>query len=60
MSGGRRADPEVYFTVSHFDGWAAVLCQLDRLDERSLVELAEDAWAARAPKRLLSSRTTRS
>ena len=47
------AEPEVYFTVSHFDGWAAVLCRLDRLDERSLVELAADAWAARAPRRLL-------
>jgi hypothetical protein len=49
------ADPEVYFTVSHVDGWAAVLCRLDRLDDQSLVELATDAWAARAPRRLLAA-----
>ena len=48
------AEPGSYFTVSHFDGWAAVLCQLDNLDEQSLLELAADAWAARAPKRLLA------
>jgi hypothetical protein len=45
------AEPDVYFTTSHFDGWAAVLCRLDRLDEVSLTELAGEAWAARAPRR---------
>lgn len=49
------AEPEVYFTTSHFDGWAAVLCRLDRLDERSLTELATEAWAARAPRRLVAA-----
>jgi hypothetical protein len=53
------ADPDVYFTVSHFDGWAAVLCQLDELDEQSLTELAADAWAARAPKQLLAEHQPR-
>ena len=48
------AEPDVYFTTSHFDGWAAVLCRLDRLDEESLVELAGEAWAARAPRRLVA------
>jgi hypothetical protein len=47
------AEPDVYFTTSHFDGWAAVLCRLDRLDEQSLTELAGDAWAARAPRRMV-------
>ncbi len=48
------AEPDVYFTTSHFDGWAAVLCRLDRLDETALTELAGEAWAARAPRRLVN------
>ena len=47
-------EPDIYFTTSHFDGWAAVLCRLDRLDDESLTELAGEAWAARAPRRLVS------
>jgi hypothetical protein len=46
-------EPDVYFTTSHFDGWPAVLCRLDALDERSLTELATEAWASRAPRRLV-------
>ena len=48
------SEPEVYFTTTHFDGWTAVLVRLDRLDETSLRELAADAWAARAPQRLVA------
>ncbi|RBY77017.1 MmcQ/YjbR family DNA-binding protein [Blastococcus sp. TF02-09] len=47
-------EPELYFTTSHFDGYAAVLCRLDRLDQEDLTELAADAWACRAPRRLLA------
>ena len=46
-------DPDVYFTTSHFDGYPAVLCRLDRLDEPALTELAGEAWACRAPRRLV-------
>ena len=53
------AEPGVYFTTSHFDGWAAVLCRLDRLDEISLTELAGEAWAARAPRRLVAENPPR-
>src|SRR5215203_2711800 len=45
-------EPGVYFTTSHFDGYPAVLCRLDELDAESLSELAGEAWACRAPKRL--------
>jgi hypothetical protein len=31
-----------------------VLCRLDRLDDQALTELAAEAWACRAPKRLLA------
>jgi hypothetical protein len=44
--------PKGFFTIPHFDGYAAVLVRLDVIDERSLAELVEDAWLARAPKRL--------
>jgi len=53
------AEPDVYFTTSHFDGWAAVLCRLDRLDETALTELAGEAWAARAPRRLVADHPLR-
>jgi len=47
-------EPDVYFTTHHFDGYPAVLCRLDRLDAQSLTELAAEAWACRAPRRLLA------
>ena len=34
------------FTISHFDGYAAVLVQLDVVDEDDLRQLVEDAWLA--------------
>jgi hypothetical protein len=56
--GAKRAliadEPHVYFTTSHFDGYPAVLCRLDVLPDDELVELAAEAWACRAPKRLLA------
>ena len=48
------AEPDVYFTTSHFDGWPALLCRLDALDEQALVELAGDAWASRAPSSMVA------
>jgi hypothetical protein len=45
-------DPDVYFTTSHFDGYPAVLVQLDHIDVTDLTELALEAWLAQAPKRL--------
>ena len=47
-------EPDVYFTTSHFDGYAAVLSRLDELDDQSLTELVTEAWACRAPKRLVA------
>lgn len=45
-----------FFTIEHFKGFAAVLVQQSRLGEISRKELAEiitDAWATRAPKKLV-------
>jgi|tagenome__1003787_1003787.scaffolds.fasta_scaffold20835697_2 hypothetical protein len=47
-------EPDVYFTTSHFDGYPAVLCRLDALSPTALTELAGEAWACRAPRRLLA------
>jgi hypothetical protein len=45
-------DPAVYFTTPHFDGYPAVLVQLERIDTAELEELVIEAWLSRAPKKL--------
>ena len=45
-------DPDVYFTTPHFDGYPAVLVQLEKISADELQQLIIDAWLARAPKRL--------
>ncbi|WP_205696525.1 MmcQ/YjbR family DNA-binding protein [Conexibacter sp. SYSU D00693] len=49
------AQPDVFFTTSHFDGHPTVLARVERLDVDDLEELAVEAWLARAPKRLASA-----
>lgn len=46
------AAPELFFTTPHFDGYAAVLVPLKRIDAKALREVIVDAWLARAPKKL--------
>ena len=46
-------DPAVFFTTPHFDGYPAVLARLEALDATELTELAGEAWACRAPRRLI-------
>lgn len=46
------ADPDVFFTVTHFDGWPIVLVRLDAIPVDELDEIIRDSWLARAPKRL--------
>jgi hypothetical protein len=46
-------DPTVFFTTPHFDGYAAVLIHLDRISRRRLGEVVAEAWAAKAPARLV-------
>ena len=44
-----------WFTTPHFDGYSAVLVRLSELGQVTrdeLAEVVEDAWLARAPKRL--------
>ena len=46
------AEPEVFFTVPHFDGFPAVLVRLAAIDVAELTEVITDAWLDRAPKTL--------
>ena len=39
-----------FFTIAHFDGFAAVLVQLDKVTKRPLRSAIEDAWLACAPE----------
>ena len=44
-----------FFTIPHFDGYAAVLIQVRRVAKRRLREAIVDAWLACAPAGLASS-----
>src|SRR2546423_11781686 len=48
-------DQGVFFTTPHFDGYPAILVQLDRITVEDLDEVIVEAWLARAPKRLAKS-----
>lgn len=50
-------DTTPFFTIDHFKGHNAVLVQQSRLGELArdeLVEIITDAWATKAPKRLVA------
>jgi hypothetical protein len=47
-----RSDPALFFTTPHFDGYPAVLVRLAAIGEADLADLVEEAWLARAPRRL--------
>jgi hypothetical protein len=44
------ADPYVFFTIPHFDGYPAVLVRLERIDVAALEELIVEAWLCRVSK----------
>src|SRR3954447_21084174 len=47
------ADPTgVFFTTPHFDGYPAILIELDRIAVPELEEVVIEAWLCRAPKRV--------
>jgi hypothetical protein len=57
--GAKRAliesDPDVYFTIPHFDGYAAILILLDRIGIQELEEVVTEAWLNRAPPKVLKA-----
>ena len=46
-----RSDPNAVFTTPHFDGYPAVLVQLEKISANNLKRLIVEAWLARAPER---------
>ena len=49
------AHPRAFFTIPHFDGYAAVLVQLAKVTEPELREAIVDGWLACAPAHLTES-----
>ena len=50
-------DP-AFTTTPHYDGYGAILVDLDRIDRERLAELIEDAWREKAPVRLRRAHDT--
>lgn len=46
-------EPGVYFTTPHFDGYPAVLVNLEAIDADDLEELITEAWLTQAPRKLV-------
>jgi hypothetical protein len=46
------AEPKGFFTIPHFEGYAAVLIELKKARKRDVQEAVFDAWLACAPARL--------
>jgi hypothetical protein len=46
------AEPDVFFTIPHLDGYPAVLVRLDAIGVDELTEVIVDAWLDRAPRAL--------
>ncbi|HEY2299891.1 MAG TPA: hypothetical protein VGH43_19355 [Jatrophihabitans sp.] len=51
------ANPQAFFTIPHFAGYAAVLVQLPRVTKKALREALIDGWLACAPDTLSSQYT---
>jgi hypothetical protein len=49
------AHPLALFSIPHFDGYAAVLVQLDQVLIATLADVLEDGWLAHAPAALARS-----
>jgi hypothetical protein len=46
------AHPDCFFTIPHFDGYAAILIRLPEVSAAVLKEAITDGWLARAPAKL--------
>lgn len=49
------SDARVFFTTPHFDGYPAVLVQLDKIAVKDLRVVITEAWLARAAKRAVTA-----
>lgn len=46
------AEPDVLFTIPHFDGYPGLLVRLDDVERDRLAEIVTDAWLVRAPAKV--------
>jgi hypothetical protein len=46
------ADPDKFFTTSHYDGYPTVLVRLEVVDVDELRELITDSWLVKAPAKV--------
>ncbi len=49
------SDSDKFFTLPHYDGYAAVLVRLEAIGVAELTELITDSWLLKAPKRLVET-----
>jgi hypothetical protein len=49
------ADPEVFFTEPHYNGYPAVLVRLAKVSRAQLTALIHEAWRCQAPKKLVET-----
>ena len=54
------AAPHRYFQTSHYEGWPAMLVNLDEITDVELADRLECAWFEKAPKRLATQYRERS
>lgn len=47
------ANPGAFFTIPHFDGYSAILIQLEKVTADALREAILDGWLACAPRKLV-------
>lgn len=47
-----QADPAVFFTTPHYDGYPSVLVRLPAIQPENLREVLKTAWRIHAPKKL--------
>src|SRR3954447_2840782 len=46
------SNPTAFFTIPHFDGYATILVQLEKVTRKALKHALVDGWLAVAPARL--------
>jgi hypothetical protein len=49
------ANPDIFFTIPHFDGYSAVLIKLTEVSARALRDALTDGWLACAPPALVAA-----
>ncbi|GAB3290679.1 MmcQ/YjbR family DNA-binding protein [Pseudoclavibacter terrae] len=53
-----QGEPDAFFTTPHYDGHPSVLVRLEEVTEARLGEVLQEAWRARATKRILRDADT--